>query len=37
MTLPAPGAEWNRSSAYPVHMVIEAIVQGKQSSSPVES
>ena len=34
---PTPGAERTRTSAYPVHMVIEAIVQGKQSSSPVES
>ena len=41
-TLPAPGAEKNRMSAYPAHMVIEAIVQDKHSSnysysSPVES
>ena len=30
-TLPTPGAERTRTSAYPVHMVIEAIVQGKYS------
>ena len=42
MALPTLGAERVKSSAYPAHMVIKAIVQGEHPSdhsysSPVES